>query len=663
MMNVVFLKDYEQFKAGDTIKTTAASVDYLIELGIVEKCDPSLDAPLVSIQLAKLHHLRREQATIKEKPAIILPHQEMDSAFVRRLSHHLKTEDVDLFWEPAASRVVEINEWYDKQKDRFIFGKRFVDSNRLKSILEERFFFEGYVFKKNDEPKLVRKSASKNLLDFTMTHDEFRQSLQHLSGVFESPFLYIKNGNICVTKTGYNEECAVYIRKDAPEIKQMSVAEAKQWLSDCLIDFPFQSDQDRITAMAAIITPMLRGIYNQYGIRTPVFAYLANQQGCGKDYCAGIRHIIYTGKFNEDAPLSNDKGSNSEEIQKEYVSAAITGQQFMHNSNCRGRLENAAYEKQTTSSSIRGRALGTNTIIDSENIIENSFSGNYGLTFNKDLARRALFINLFTDVEDTTKRTFTKDLHEWVRCNRSPILSAIYTLIKTWWDAGHQPGSGVNASYSVWARFCSGVMQYHGLGDPCAAPIYLINDVGGDVETKDICALNLELGDWLSNPENSVQELYIEHEKYGLVKKDIFSLIGKVYVDADDRPFARFNLDEPRDRREFGRVLNKYVGTFRGGYKLMVASNHTKLDRVRYKLVKNSVLTVPSVPTLYPFDFSREKYSKKVVGCNIDPVGTVDPLFDIARKLANGDIFEIRPGVFKTTNSAPNIPLDTLDNR
>ena len=549
------------------------------------------------------------------KKIIPLPKQEMDSAFVKRLATQVIEENIGIYYEPSSVKIVEITEWKDEQKDRFIFGKRFVEPLRLKAILESKFNFMTFEYKKNGDLIEVPKSPSKALLDFCMNANEFRDSLKYLNGVYESPFLYIKNGELKVTHNGYNEDCFVYVRLDAPQVKIIDVEKAKQIINDCLLDFPFQTEQDKVFAVASIITPMLRGIYGQYGVRTPIFIYLANQQGCGKDYCAGIRQIIYTGRFNEDAPISNDKGSNSDEVDKVFVASAMTGQQFMHFSNCRGHLQNASLEKHQTASSIRGRGLGTNIIIDSENILEVSLSGNYGLTFNKDVARRSLFVNLFTEVEDTTKRKFTRDLHQWIKENRGEVLSAIYTLIKTWYDAGHIYGDGVNASYPTWAKFCSGVMQYHQLGDPCASGSMVINDIGGDTETKNISHFNRELGDWLYEPANSISNIYSEHHKLGITKKEIFALFSQIFSDSDDRPFSHVDLENPKDRRELGRTLNKYVGTFRGGYKLIVSADNVKQDRIKYKFVP----TVPTVHTFPTMDFSVVKNNEE--GESSPPLG------------------------------------------
>lgn len=628
------------------------SYDALVKAGIkLEILADDETAPILSSEKIKWNqvHIQTQKKSYNTK-TIPLPKQEMDLAFVKRLSIQILEENIGLYFEPSSVKVVEITEWKDEQKDRYIFGKRFVEPVRLKAILENKFNFMTFEYKKNGELIEIPKSPSKQILEYCMNSTDFRESLKKLNGVYESPFLYIKDGILKVTHNGYNEDCLVYVRQDAPQVTLMNVEDAKNIINNCLLDFPFQTEQDKTFAVASLITPMLRGIYGQFGVRTPIFIYLANQQGCGKDYCAGIRQIIYTGRFNEDAPISNDKGSNSEEVDKVFVASALTGQQFMHFSNCRGHLQNASLEKHQTATSIRGRALATNIIIDSENILEVSLSGNYGLTFNKDVARRSLFINLFTEVEDTTKRKFTRDLHQWIKENRPQVLSAIYTLIKTWWDSGHQFSGGVNASYQTWANFCSGIMQYHNLGDPCASNSMVVNDVGGDTETKNISHFNKEIGDWLYESSNAISTIYSEHHKIGITKKEIFTLFTQIFSYADDKPFSQFDLDTPKDRRELGRTINKYIGTFRGGYKIIITDDNAKSERIKYKFIKSGVTGAIGLST-QALDISSDVYimggRKLTTLTQLPQLAPNDVRSYLNKGLESGEIVEIRPNEYR----------------
>lgn len=653
MITIRFKEDFATFKAGQVIQTTEEGAKEVLREKIAELQQENTNAPIFSIgsqEYVTLVAKHKElKAKVAQRPNIRLPQSEMDSAFVMRLARNIAEKEIELFYDPSTAKILEINEWKDIQKDRYIFGKRFVDALRLKAILEESFNFEVEIQDKRGDFQFIRKSPGKALIEFTMNHNEFRNSLKKLNGVFESPLVYVFENKLKIANRGYNEDCHVYIRKDAPIIKEIELEEAKKVINECLIDFPFQSEQDKTVQIASIITPMLRGIYNQYGVRTPVFAYLGNQQGCGKDYCAGIRHIIYTGKFNEDAPLSNDKGSNSDEIQKEFVSFAINGQQFMHNSNCRGKIENASYEKQVTSSSIRGRALGTNVMIDAENIIENSFSGNYGVTFNRDIARRTVFVNLFTEVEDTTKRKFTKDLHQWIKENRGLVLSAIFTIIKNWFDKGKPEGDGLNASFPLWAKICSGIMKNAGYDDPTVNTNVLSFDIGGDMETRNICQFNKDLGEWLENPANLITDLAQEHAKKGLTKKEIFTIYEKVYFEQDDRPFGYFDLNTPKDRREFGRLLNKYLGTYRGNYKLVISEENEKIERQKYKFMKSGVTGGNGAIFTLPLksNLPEHTWPEKIPQLAQLPHFLDKNNQNLSKLLSDGVIMEVKPGEYR----------------
>jgi len=84
------------------------------------------------------------------------------------------------------------------------------------------------------------------------------------------------------------------------------------------------------------------------------------------------------------------------------------------------------------------------------------------------LANRTIFIKLFLDIEDANKRKFTRpNLHNWIFANRDEILSALYSLVRNWFDVGSPAGAAPFASFPEWARICGGVMEAAGYGTPC----------------------------------------------------------------------------------------------------------------------------------------------------------------------------------------------------
>jgi hypothetical protein len=49
-------------------------------------------------------------------------------------------------------------------------------------------------------------------------------------------------------------------------------------------EFCFKDEQDKINAIAGLLTPYLRGLFKNFNTRTPLFFYMANRERAGKDY-------------------------------------------------------------------------------------------------------------------------------------------------------------------------------------------------------------------------------------------------------------------------------------------------------------------------------------------------------------------------------------------
>jgi hypothetical protein len=131
----------------------------------------------------------------------------------------------------------------------------------------------------------------------------------------------------------------------------------------------------------------------------------------------------------------------------------------MHFANCRGNIENAAFEQAVTSEVYTGRILGQSKTLTCNNEIDFSLSGNIGISYTSDFANRCRIINLFLDIEDANSRKFkTPNLHGYVKDNRGKILSAIFAMINDWVIKGCKPGSIPFTSFHQWSEVVGGVM-------------------------------------------------------------------------------------------------------------------------------------------------------------------------------------------------------------
>jgi len=158
----------------------------------------------------------------------------------------------------------------------------------------------------------------------------------------------------------------------------------------------------------------------------------------------------------------------------------------MHFSNNKGHINNSVFESAITSKFWSDRMLGRNEMVNIPNEIDFSLSGNIGVTYTPDLANRCRFINLFLEIEDANSRKFgNPKLHETILKDRENILSALYSLVRNWYDNGKPEGSIPFTSFSDWAEVCGGIMECAGYNSPCITDKNNL-EVAGDSETSDM---------------------------------------------------------------------------------------------------------------------------------------------------------------------------------
>jgi hypothetical protein len=356
---------------------------------------------------------------------------------------------------------------------------------------------------------------------------------------------------------------------DSPEInKDMPIDKAKEIFDFIYGEFCFQEEQDKVTAIAGLITPFLRGLYSKFNVRSPMFCYLGNRERAGKDYCANITGLVLEGIKLEEPPISsgeyNASGAN-EELRKKLMSALMAGKKRLHFANNKGRLNNAVLEAFITSSTHSDRILGQNKTPNFDNEIDISISGNVGMTFTADLLNRSRFINLFLDIENANLRDFkTPNLHKWVMDNRNDIISAIYSLIKNWFNHDMPKGSIKFASFPEWAEICGGIMECAGLGNPC--------------EQDKVNALNISLD---KDTDEMKQLFEIVYEKYPneWIEK---SEIKEIILSSSENLFSYTDWSNRSHQTKFALKFDLFVGRILSEIKL-VSDGAARASRRKYK--------------------------------------------------------------------------------
>jgi len=512
----------------------------------------------------------------KNKPRITLPYKgKLISEFAEEISQHIKNKNT-LFYRTDSRDIVEIGRVKINDKEKYL-GFLQVKPNRFITHLEEHVIPGIYIKEENEKtgedewvfkPKSITGDLGKTLLVSKILED----ALPKIDRIFTVPIPIIYNDELTFPKRGYDKRFRSWLPSDSPEIEKpdMELKEAKEIIYNIFQEFCFQTHQDYINAIATLLTPFIRGLFTSFNVRTPVIIWLANRERAGKEFGAGIIGIVYEGHALEEPPIcSGEKNSaNNEELRKKILAAMISGRKRLHFANNKGFMNNAVFEGVVTASKYSDRVLGKNEILTFDNELDFSLSGNIGIGFTPDFANRARFIRLFLDIEDANSRKFNNpNLHKWVEENRGLILSALYALIRNWFEKGCKSGTIPFTSFPEWAKICGGIMEAAGYDSPCKPDKETLN-ISLDRETQDIKRL-FELC-YEKNPDEWIQ------------KRDITNII----IHEGGELFGFLDFNEKKDQTKFGLKLKKCIGRIFSDIKLIVQDTSIRPSRWNFKFTK-----------------------------------------------------------------------------
>ena len=502
----------------------------------------------------------------KHKKILLPSYGRLVSDFSSELGEYFKDKNI-LFFRCDDNTIVKL----DKNSNNIqIFMA--VKPPEFITIVENQVTPGVYIKNKNlNDYEFKEKSLSKTDAELCMESNHFKDKLPRIKNIYTVPIPILSNGKIILPKIGYDDDLKSWLSEDSPKIKDdMSIEEAKKIIDFMLSEFCFKKEQDKINAIAALLTPLCRGLFERRTCRTPIILYSANTPRAGKDYLAGLSGLIYEGVSNEDQPISNGQGSNEEELRKKITSIFMSGRRRYHSSNNKGYLNSAVLEALATKEYYSDRILGTNKNVIYPNDLEISISANIGLTYTTDFSKRCLLINLFYDEEDPNSRKFKNPmLHNWVLNNRSEIISAFYTLIRIWHENGMPDGSIKFASYPEWARVIGGIMECAGYENPCIENEG-DNVVGGDTKIRDMKML-FEIG-------------YDKYNGEWIKKSDIINDLMHQGGDFEGL-FDYLNWSEVSARMRFGKLFDTFNNRWLGDIKVINDGN-ARAARRKYKFVK-----------------------------------------------------------------------------
>jgi len=549
-----------------------------------------------------------EQLSIKK--TIELPgNNRLTSYFCDELGDIYKSRNI-LFFRGESREIIEIGR-YKKINNE---GKKYtetgfinVDGNRFVTLAELWIRPWTKIYSKSGKTFNVEKSMTQSIANICLASPNFQNKLPVISRLFDIQIPILYEGKLTFPKKGYDCRFGSWLPQNAPEIDtemfKNSLDEAKNIIDAIFEEFCFKSENDKTNAIAAFITPFLRGLFPTFSTRTPVFIYMANRERAGKDYCAGCSGILYEGVNTEEPAISNDeKGSSNsnEEIRKKIMACMIQGKKRFHSANNKGLLNNSIFEGVTTAENWSDRVLGKSSIVTFANEMDYSLSGNIGIRLTPDLANRGRIINLHLIDEDANARVFKNPkLHEWIFKNRSIITSALYKLVENWVEKGMPSGTLPFTSFPEWSRICGGIMETAGFGNPCKkdeSPLISL-----DNETEEMKAI--------------FEACFERSPDKWLEKKDI-QLIIEV-----DGLMPGIDFSNRSDMIKFGLKIDKYVNRTLSGIFMKVDSLESRSFRRKYRFEKresissntynSSFNTLKEIETKSSFNKNDEKVFEK----------------------------------------------------
>lgn len=505
------------------------------------------------------------------------------STFASELGNEMGNKEV-IFLRPQLDGV------YETAKVRHVDGT--IETDGLKEVRSGRFitmtenYFRPYanIPKKDGSGSTITiRSMQGRHSSTVLESDQFRNKLLVLDRILQIPLPIIHKGKIEFPCKGYDKRFGTYLAQKAPSIShpKMTLEDAKELLEDLFHEFCFKTDADKDRALAAFLTPFIKGLLPKFCTRCPIFVYVANRERSGKDYCAGVTGMAFEGFVLEDAPISDGekhRSGKNDELSKKIMSVLKTGRRRYHSANNKGMVDSAVLEGATTSERMSNRELGTNNMFEIDNEIDFSLSGNQGIDFTPDLMNRSVFINLFLDLQDANAREFERpNLHGWVLENRELILSALFAFVKNWFDKGRPKGSVPFASFPMWADVCGGIMEAAGYSSPCIRDEdHMVTDKTTDENIVFFEHFYEKFPDKNILFDDILREIYDAQEE-GL---EMFS-----YLDFEEKTNKKGQQKIHGDTKNFGKILNKVRGRIFSDIKLL-DDNNKKGERRKYRFTK-----------------------------------------------------------------------------
>lgn len=265
------------------------------------------------------------------------------------------------------------------------------------------------------------------------------------------------SGEIVLLPEGYDAQSLTFTASTGIEMPELSLEEARTVVDKLLQEFSFNDNgRSKAVAVAAMLTVFGIGLLPSLAL-PPAFIFLANREGAGKTLLAKVCTIPVLGYAPTAAWAKSD-----EEMDKRLLAAVMGGLPVLILDNVRGHISSGPLELFLTNSHFKGRILGQSKEFMGRKSTVVFLTAN-GATVSPDMRRRSLFCELFLGVERAEDRTFRVRLEAPLLLRaRGRILSALWSLIRSWDQAGRPKPSRINSGFSDWSEIFGGIVEHAG---------------------------------------------------------------------------------------------------------------------------------------------------------------------------------------------------------
>jgi len=305
--------------------------------------------------------------------------------------------------------------------------------------------------------------SPKDLVSDVLNRHNF-EGLPELIGIVTCPIMDLQTGNINF-QSHYDPVAQMYFGRipslQIPAIPQNPTPEDVQHavglLKETIIDFPFVNEVDRVNALACIITAVIRPSING---NVPIYIIDKPAPGTGAGLLCDTISLIVTGELARAMTLSK---TGDEEWKKVITSVLRSGNLLSIIDNIEDKVSLPSLASLVTCGLYSDRILATNMMFTSPHRNVWILNGN-NVQIGGDLGRRSYMSRMDANLKQPWLRNgFTHDQIPWVTENRGRILSAVYTIVRSWVRSGSIPASDAippMGSFEQWRSIIGGIMQH-----------------------------------------------------------------------------------------------------------------------------------------------------------------------------------------------------------